>query len=162
MRPARVDPRRQLERHVVADDSGRPVVNPLTSSNACRPTVLGPSDNRSSPTFASTRFSPFNGTASATVPMAASLANPRSHAVRARPLTERLHQLERHADAGQILVRIGAVGTARVEHGERRRKRRVRLVMVGDDEIDTQLTRPRRPRSRSEMPQSTDTMTRTP
>ena len=57
-------------------------VNPLTSSNARRPTVCRPPDSSSRPTLASTRFSPRSGTASARVPIAASLANPRSHAPR--------------------------------------------------------------------------------
>ena len=52
---------------------------------------------------------------------------------------KRLHEFQRDADAGQVLVRIGAIVALRVDDGERRRQRRVRLVMVGDDQIDAEL-----------------------
>ena len=52
------------------------------------------------------------------------------------PRTERLHDLERHADARKVLVGIGAVVALRVDDGERVGQRRVGLVMVGDDQIE--------------------------
>ena len=54
---------------------------------------------------------------------------------------ERLHQLQRHADAGQVLVRIRAVVPLRVDDGERRRQLGVRLVVIGDDQVDAELAR---------------------
>ena len=57
---------------------------------------------------------------------------------------ECLHQLQCHTDARQVLVRVGAVVPLRVDHRERRRQRRVGLVMVRDDQIDPELARPPR------------------
>ncbi len=54
---------------------------------------------------------------------------------------ERLHELQRHAHAGQDFFRIRTVGTLRVDHGERRRQRRVGLMMVGHDQIDAEFPR---------------------
>ena len=56
-----------------------------------------------------TRFSPTSGTTSASVPMAATLMKPGSQLLAAGAPAERLHQLQRDADAGQVLVRIAAV-----------------------------------------------------
>ena len=50
-------------------------------------------------------------------------------------LTQALHQLQRHAHAGQVLVGIAAVAALRVHDGERLRQFGIGLVMVGDDEI---------------------------
>ena len=55
-----------------------------------------------------TRFSPTSGTTSASVPMAAILMKPGSQLVCARLAAERLHELQRDADAGQVLVRIAS------------------------------------------------------
>ena len=73
--------------------------------------------------------------------MAAILTKPGQPAVAAGAPAERLHQLQRDADAGQVLVRIGAVVPLRVDDGERRRQLGVRLVVVGDDQIDAELAR---------------------
>ena len=54
-----------------------------------------------------TRFSPTSGTTSASVPMAAIFTNAGSHARLAGLLAQRLDELERHADAGQVLVGYG-------------------------------------------------------
>ncbi len=86
-----------------------------------------------------TRFSPTSGTTSASVPMAAILMKPGSQAVVARLAAERLHELQRHADTRQVLVRIGAIAALGIDHGERRRQFRVGLVMVGDDQIDAEF-----------------------
>ena len=88
-----------------------------------------------------TRFSPTSGTTSASVPMAAILMNPGSQLLASRLAAERLNELQRHADARQMLVRIRAVVALRVDHGERRRQLGVGLVMVGDDQIDAELAR---------------------
>ena len=56
-----------------------------------------------------TRFSPTSGTTSASVPIAATLMKPGSQLSRPVCAAERLHQLQRDADAGQVLVRIAAV-----------------------------------------------------
>ena len=53
-----------------------------------------------------TRFSPTSGTTSASVPIAAILTNAGSHLLRPGASAQRLHELERDADAGQVLVRI--------------------------------------------------------
>ena len=53
-----------------------------------------------------TRFSPISGTTSASVPIAATLTNAGSQLVRPGLSAQRLHQLQRHADAGEVLVRI--------------------------------------------------------
>ena len=52
---------------------------------------------------------------------------------------ERLHQLQGDADAGEVLVGVGAVGPLRVDDRQRGRQFRVGLVMVGDDQIDAEL-----------------------
>ena len=58
---------------------------------------------------------------------------------------ERLHQLQRDADAREMFVGIVAVVPLRVDHRERGRQRAFRLVMIGDDQIDAELVRaPRR------------------
>ena len=56
-----------------------------------------------------TRFSPTSGTTSASVPMAAIFTNAGSQRLAAGSLAQRLHELERDADAGQVLVGIRAV-----------------------------------------------------
>ncbi len=86
-----------------------------------------------------TRFSPTSGTTSASVPMAAILTKPGSQLVAAGAAAERLHQLQRDADAGEVLVGIRAVVPLRVDDGERGRQLGVRLVVVGDDQIDAEL-----------------------
>ena len=52
------------------------------------------------------RFSPMSGTTSASVPIAATFTNAGSHARAAGLRAQRLHQLQRHADAREVLVRI--------------------------------------------------------
>ena len=56
-----------------------------------------------------------------------------------RPRPERLHQLERHADSREVLVRIATVAALGVDDGQRFWQLGVRLVMVGDDQVDAQL-----------------------
>ena len=53
-----------------------------------------------------TRFSPTSGTTSASVPSAAIFTKRGSHLSRPDRRAERLDELERHADAGEVLVRI--------------------------------------------------------
>ena len=103
------------------------------------------------------RFSPISGTTSASVPIAAILTNAGSQARLPRPGAQRLHQLQRDADAGEVLVGIGAVVALRVHHRARVRQLVVRFVMVGDDQIDAELARAAR-RFGARMPQSTETI----
>ena len=92
-----------------------------------------------------TRFSPTSGTTSASVPIAAILTNAGSHFALAGTHAQRLHHLQRDADAGEVLVRIRAVVPLGIDHGEGRRQRAFGLVMVGDDQIDAEFARaPRR------------------
>ena len=56
-----------------------------------------------------------------------------------RPRAERLHQLQRDADAGEVLVRIAAVVSLRIHHRARIGQLVVRFVMVGDDQVDAEL-----------------------
>ena len=88
-----------------------------------------------------TRFSPTSGTTSASVPMAAILTNAGSQRRVPGLRAQRLHQLQRDADAGQVLVGIGAVVPLRVDHRQRLRQLGVGLVVVGDDQIDAELAR---------------------
>ena len=91
-----------------------------------------------------TRFSPTSGTTSASVPMAAILTNAGSHLRLAGALAQRLHQLQRDADAGEVLVGIRAVVALGIDHRERRRQRAFGLVVIGDDQIDAELARAQR------------------
>ncbi len=59
-------------------------------------------------------------------------------------LAQRLDQLQRHADAGQMLVRIAAVGPLGIDDGEGARQFAVGLVVVGDDEVEAELGGPAR------------------
>ncbi len=52
---------------------------------------------------------------------------------------QRLDQLERHAGAAQVLLRIGAVRAVGIEHRQRGRQFRFGQVMVGDDHVDAQF-----------------------
>ncbi len=54
---------------------------------------------------------------------------------------ERLHQLQRDADARKVLVRIRAVVALGVDDGNGHRQVGAGLVVVGDDEIDPELAR---------------------
>ena len=87
------------------------------------------------------RFSPTSGTTSASVPIAATLTNAGSHDEPARFRAERLHQFEGDADTGEVLVRIAAVVSLRVDDGDGPRQRGVRLVVVGDDQVDAERAR---------------------
>ena len=51
------------------------------------------------------RFSPTSGTTSASVPIAATFTNAGSHAVRPVRAHKRVHQFQRDAHAGEVLVR---------------------------------------------------------
>ena len=63
----------------------------------------------------------------------------------ARARAQRLDELERDADAGEVFVRIRAVVPLGIDDGQRRRQLGVGLVVVGDDQVETQLARaPRR------------------
>ena len=92
-------------------------VRPAASSSARNPTLCGPFDSICRPSLAMTRFSPTSGTTSASVPIAAILTNAGSHCRLARLAAERLHQLQRDADAGEVLVRVGAVVALRIDDG---------------------------------------------
>ncbi len=52
---------------------------------------------------------------------------------------ERLHQFEGDADPGQVFVRVRAVVALGIQHGHRHRQLIVRLVVVGDDQVDAEL-----------------------
>ena len=74
-----------------------------------------------------TRFSPVSGTTSATVAMATSLRNDSAtrrsfSAGQPSDGKQRLHQLEGHARAAQVLFRIRAIRAVGIEHGERGRQ----------------------------------------
>ena len=110
-----------------------------------------------------TRFSPTSGTTSASVPIAAILTNAGSQASRPAFWHKRLHQLQRDADAGQVLVGIACSRRASgLTTAQRRRQLGVGLVMVGDDEVDAELARRAAPRPAPRMPQSTETITWAP
>ncbi len=53
---------------------------------------------------------------------------------------ERERELECDADSGEILVRVAAPGTSRVEHGKAIGERPARQVVVGDDHVDPGAT----------------------
>ena len=55
---------------------------------------------------------------------------------------EGLHQLERHAHSGEVLLGVAAIVPLRVHDGQRRRQRRPGLVVVGDDQIEAELAGP--------------------
>ena len=50
-----------------------------------------------------------------------------------------VHELQRHADAGERLVGIAAIGALRVDHGHRTRQLALGLVMIGDDQVDSEF-----------------------
>jgi len=54
---------------------------------------------------------------------------------------ERLDDLQGDADARQRLVRVGAIVTLRIDDRQRLRQFGVGFMMVGDDQIDTELAR---------------------
>ena len=54
---------------------------------------------------------------------------------------QRLHELQRHADAREILVGIVAIVALRVDHRDRDRQLGIRLVVIRDDQIDAELAR---------------------
>ena len=118
-----VDARREHERDVIAVDGLAGQARRRRAARAGRPCAARVlSDAR--PSFAMTRFSPTSGTTSASVPIAAILTNAGSHLSLPGARAQRLHQLQRDADAGEVLVGIGAVVALRVDHRERRRQRR--------------------------------------
>jgi hypothetical protein len=59
----------------------------------------------------------------------------------ARPQAQRLHELERDAHAGQVLVGIRTVVPLGIDDRDGIRQIAVGLVVVGDDEIEAQLAR---------------------
>ena len=87
-----------------------------------------------------TRFSPVSGTTSATVAIATSFKNDsssRSRRAGSNPKPRAaLHQLQRDARAAQIFLRIGAIATVGIEHGERGRQFGFGQMMIGDDDVD--------------------------
>src|SRR4029434_8796267 len=56
---------------------------------------------------------------------------------------QRLNQLQRHPDTGEVLVWISAVVTLRIDDRQRVRQLNAGLVMIRDDQIDAQLASPR-------------------
>ena len=103
------------------------------------------------------RFSPTSGTTSASVPIAAIFTNAGSQADLPGPRAERLHQLQRDADAGEVLVGIGAVVPLRVDDRAAHRGSSVSgswwSVMIRS----RPSSRARRAASAPRMPQSTET-----
>jgi hypothetical protein len=67
------------------------------------------------------------------------LHEPGQPALAPGPAAERLDQLQRDANARQVLVGIRAVVAFGVDHGERGRQLGVGLVMIGDDEVDAEI-----------------------
>jgi hypothetical protein len=67
------------------------------------------------------------------------LDEPRHPRVVACLPAQRLHQFQRDADAGKVLIGVAAVVALRIDHGERAWQRRVGLVMIRDDQIDPEL-----------------------
>ena len=110
-------------------------VSPEPSSSARRPTLCGPRDSRSSPSRAMTRFSPTSGTTSASVPIAAIFRNAGSHFSRPPSGTAPARSSARRRRRPGA-CRDTAVGALRIDHRERRRQRRLGLVVVGDDQVD--------------------------
>ncbi len=55
--------------------------------------------------------------------------------------TERLHELQRDADAREILVGIVAIVAPRVDDRDRDRQLGIGLVVIRDDQVDAQLAR---------------------
>ncbi len=135
-----VHARRHHEGDVIAVDGLAGQARRHRAAPAGRP-CAGPRVSSSRPSLAMTRFSPTSGTTSASVPMAAILTNAGSQLLLPGLLAERLHELERHADAGQVLVGIRAVGALGIDDRERLRQLDVGLVVVGDDEVDAELAR---------------------
>ena len=91
-----------------------------------------------------TRFSPTSGTTSASVPIAAILTNAGSHLLRpARPQSactsfSATPTPARYLSGYEQSWRFG------IQHGHRHRQLVVRLVVVGDDQVDAELARPPR------------------
>ena len=56
------------------------------------------------------------------------------------PDAQRLNELQRHADAREVLVGVRTVVPLRVDDGDRLRQLRVGLVMVGDDQVEAELS----------------------
>ena len=88
-----------------------------------------------------TRFSPISGTTSASVPIAAILTKAGSQPVRPALATERLNELERDADASEVLVRIRAIVPLGIDDGERWRQRRIWFVVIRDDQVQPEQRR---------------------
>ena len=65
----------------------------------------------------------------------------RQPALASRACAQRLNELQGDADARQVFIRIAAVVALGVDHRQRVRQIAVRLVMVGDDEIDSEFAR---------------------
>ena len=67
-------------------------------------------------------------------------------------LQQRLHQLQGHARAAQILLRISAVRPVRIEDGQRRRQFGFGQMMIGDDDVDPEPLRAPHHLARRECP----------
>ena len=95
-----------------------------------------------------TRFSPFSGTASAMVAMAAILRKLGSsfvaRALGVVALEQRLRQFERDGGAAERFFGIAAARLVGIEDRQRRREGHrppTREVMVGDDEVEAEAPR---------------------
>ena len=110
-----VDARGDHERDLIAVDGLAGRARSPRAARAAR-SMCGPRLSEARPRRAITRFSPTSGTTSASVPIAAILTNAGSHFALPGPCAQRLHQLQRDADPGEMLVRIGAVVAFRVDH----------------------------------------------
>ena len=75
---------------------------------------------------------------------------------------ERLHELERDADPGEVLVGIVAIVPSRVDDRDRRRQLGIGLVMIRDDQDRCRSSRARLAASTPRMPQSTEMTSVTP
>ena len=76
--------------------------------------------------------------------------------------TERLHELQRDADAREILVGIVAIVAPRVDHRDRDRQLGIGLVVIRDDQDRCRSSRARFAASMPRMPQSTEMTSVTP
>ena len=143
----------------------RPLSNPESSSKARKPGFLAWC-KFSRPCLTITRFSPISGTTSATVAMATSLRNDFKtrdsfSAGQSERCKQRLHQLEGHAGAAEVLVGILAIAPVGIQYGERGRKLGLRQVMIGDDDVDAELAAARTTAD-ARMPVSTLMISETP
>ncbi len=89
-----------------------------------------------------TRFSPTSGTTSASVPSAAIFTNAGSHFSLPGAHAQRLHELERDADARQVLVRVAAIdGASGLSTATARGSSASGLVVIRDHHVHAEFRR---------------------